>query len=352
MADVNDNIDVSVNANENGNVEARVETLRQDFQRVRDEIAKVIVGHEEVVEGLLTCLLCDGHALLEGVPGLGKTLLVKSLGSALHLEFSRIQFTPDLMPADIIGTRVVLQDEQERRYFEFQAGPVFSNIVLADEINRATPKTQAALLEAMQEQSVTVAGTEHRLDRPFLVLSTQNPLEMDGTYPLPEAQLDRFLLKLNVTYPSFAELSDIVDRTTQREAPTPEPVLNVASILEAQRLVREVPLASHVRDYAVNLGLSTHPDGPHTSATIQRYVRYGCSPRGVQSLVLAAKVRAFLAGRPNVDLDDIRAMVVPCLQHRLILNFEGEAEGIESADLLRELLQALPARATGAAQPA
>ncbi len=342
-----------VDVNGNGNVKDRVEVLRQDFQRVREEIAKVIVGHEEVVEGLLTCLLCDGHALLEGVPGLGKTLLVKSLGSALHLQFSRIQFTPDLMPADIIGTRVVLQDEQDRRYFEFQHGPVFSNIVLADEINRATPKTQSALLEAMQEQSVTVAGTEHRLERPFLVLATQNPLEMDGTYPLPEAQLDRFLLKLNVMYPSFAELSDIVDRTTQREEPAPEPVLSVESILEAQHLVREVPLASHVRDYAVNLGLSTHPDGPHTSGPIQRYVRYGSSPRGVQSLVLAAKVRAFLAGRPNVDLEDIRAMAVPCLQHRLILNFEGEAEGIESADLLRELLQAMPARATGAArQPA
>jgi MoxR-like ATPase len=346
MADV----DVNEHGTRREHVEDRVETLRHDFQLVRNEIAKVIVGHEEVVEGLLTCLLCDGHALLEGVPGLGKTLLVKSLGAALHLQFSRIQFTPDLMPADIIGTRVVLQDERERRYFEFQAGPVFSNIVLADEINRATPKTQSALLEAMQEQSVTVAGTVHRLERPFLVLATQNPLEMDGTYPLPEAQLDRFLLKLNVTYPSFAELSDIVDRTTQREAPIPQPVLNVASILEAQQLVREVPLASHVRDYAVNLGLSTHADGPHASAAIQRYVRYGTSPRGVQSLVLAAKVRAFLAGRPNVDLDDIRAMVVPCLRHRLILNFEGEAEGIETADLLQELLQMMPARATGAAR--
>ena len=340
-----------VNGSANGDVRERVEALRQDFQRVRDEIAKVIVGHEEIVEGLLTCLLCDGHALLEGVPGLGKTLLVKSLGSALHLQFSRIQFTPDLMPADIIGTRVVLQDEQERRYFEFQAGPVFSNIVLADEINRATPKTQSALLEAMQEQSVTVAGAEHRLERPFLVLATQNPLEMDGTYPLPEAQLDRFLLKLNVTYPSFAELSEIVDRTTQSQEP--EPVLNVASILEAQQLVREVPLASHVRDYAVNLGLSTHPDGPHASPSIQRYVRYGVSPRGVQSLVLAAKVRAFLAGRPNVDLDDIRAMAVSAFQHRLILNFEGEAEGVDCADLLRELMQTMPARAAAAArQPA
>ncbi len=333
MADMDVNVDV--------NVTSRVEALRQDFQRVREEIAKVIVGHEEVVEGLLTCLLCSGHALLEGVPGLGKTLLVKSLGSALHLQFSRIQFTPDLMPADIIGTRVVLQDEQERRYFEFQHGPVFSNIVLADEINRATPKTQSALLEAMQEQTVTVAGTEHVLERPFLVLATQNPLEMDGTYPLPEAQLDRFLLKLQVTYPSFGELSDIVDRTTQRQEPSPEPVLSVEAILEAQQLVREVPLGEPVRNYAVKLGMATHPDDEHATPSIQRYVRYGTSPRGIQSLVLAAKVRAFLAGESSVRREDIEKMMIPCLRHRLILNFEGEAEGVDSDALLGELLQGM-----------
>ena len=326
-------------------VQAQVALFGREFQGVREEIAKVIVGHQEVVEGLLMCLLCGGHALLEGVPGLGKTLLVKSLGAALDLQFSRIQFTPDLMPADIIGTRMVLQDEQERRYFEFQPGPVFSNIVLADEINRATPKTQSALLEAMQEQTVTVAGTEHRLRRPFLVLATQNPLELDGTYPLPEAQLDRFFLKLHVRYPSIEELSDIVDRTTQREEPTLSPVLTTERIIEAQHFVREVPIASHVKDYAVRLVLATHPEAPQASADIERYVRYGSSPRGVQSLVLAGKVRALFDGRFNVSLEDIRAVTMPCLRHRLILNFEGEAEGIDAADLLNDLLQTLPTQA-------
>lgn len=327
-------------------VAEQVGQFQADFQHVRTEIAKVIVGHAEVVDGLLTCLLCGGHALLEGVPGLGKTLLVKSLGAALHLQFSRIQFTPDLMPADIIGTRVVLQDEEGHRYFEFQRGPLFSNIVLADEINRATPKTQSALLEAMQEQTVTVAGIEHKLQLPFLVLATQNPLEMDGTYPLPEAQLDRFFLKLQVTYPSFEELSEIVDRTTQRFGTTMEPILEAAKILEAQSFVRQVPIATHVKNYAVRLNMATHPQTPVASDIVKRYVRYGSSPRGVQSLVLAAKVRALFAGRFNVSLDDIRAVAIPCLRHRLILNFEGEAEGIDGADLLLDLLQNLPEQAT------
>jgi MoxR-like ATPase len=249
------------------------------------------------------------------------------------------------MPADIIGTRVVLQDEQERRYFEFQPGPVFSNIVLADEINRATPKTQSALLEAMQEQTVTVAGIEHRLQRPFFVLATQNPLEMDGTYPLPEAQLDRFFMKLNVSYPSFDELSVIVDRTTQRDEPILEAVLTADTITAAQHFVREVPIASHVKDYAVRLVMATHPDSPQASDLVQNYVRYGSSPRGVQGLVLAGKVRALFNRRFNVSLDDIRAVAVPCLRHRLILNFEGEAEGVNSADLLTELLERLPEQA-------
>ncbi len=330
-------------------VQERVQQFGDDFQRVREEIAKVIVGHTEVVEGLLICLLCGGHALLEGVPGLGKTLLVKSLGAALHLEFSRIQFTPDLMPADIIGTRVVLQDEAERRYFEFQRGPVFSHIVLADEINRATPKTQSALLEAMQEHTVTVAGVEHRLPLPFLVLATQNPLEMDGTYPLPEAQLDRFFLKLQVSYPSFDDLSEIVDRTTQRQDPRPEPILTSERILEAQRFVREVPIASHVKDFAIRLVLATHPQTPQASDMVKQYVRYGSSPRGVQSLVLAGKVRALFDGRFNVSFDDIRSVAVPCLRHRLILNFEGEAEGIESGDLIEDILQNLPEQTSRAA---
>jgi MoxR-like ATPase len=294
-----------------------------------------------VVDGLLTCLLCGGHALLEGVPGLGKTLLVKSLGAALHLQFSRIQFTPDLMPADIIGTRMVLEDEDGRRHFEFQPGPIFGNIILADEINRATPKTQSALLEAMQEQTVTVAGTEHKLHLPFLVLATQNPLEMDGTYPLPEAQLDRFFLKLQVTYPSFDELSDIVDRTTQRQEAYVEPVVTAADILEAQQLIRDVPIATHVKNYAIRLALATHPQESLASEPIRKYVRYGSSPRGAQSLVLAAKVRALFEGRFNVSFDDIRAVAVPCLRHRLILNFEGEAEGIDSAALIQQLTTSL-----------
>lgn len=323
-------------------IAAQVQQFGEDFARVRHEIAKAIVGHAEVVDGLLTCLLCGGHALLEGVPGLGKTLLVKSLGEALHLDFSRIQFTPDLMPADILGTRVVSQDEAGKRYFEFQRGPIFSHIVLADEINRATPKTQSALLEAMQEQTVTVAGTEYTLPPPFLVLATQNPLEMDGTYPLPEAQLDRFFVKLQVQYPSFDELNEIVDRTTQRHTDVLEPILHTEGILSAQTLVREVPIASHVKHYAIRLVMATHPQTPTAPERIKRYVRYGASPRGVQSLVLAAKVRALFQGRFHVSAEDLRAVAVPCLRHRLIFNFEGEAEGLDSADLLREILAQLP----------
>ena len=326
-------------------VEAQVAQFGENFQRVRAEIAKVIVGHADVVEGLLICLLCGGHALLEGVPGLGKTLLVKSLGAALHLDFSRIQFTPDLMPADITGTRVVSQDEEGQRYFEFQQGPIFSNIVLADEINRATPKTQSALLEAMQEQTVTVAGVEYKLQLPFLVLATQNPLEMDGTYPLPEAQLDRFFLKLQVTYPSFEDLSEIVDRTTQRQERLLEPILQEAKILEAQQFVRDVPIASHVKNYAIRMVMATHPQTQAASEQVKRYVRYGSSPRGVQSLVLAGKVRALFQGRFHVSIEDLRAVALSCLRHRLILNFEGEAEGVDSADLIRDILEHLPEQA-------
>ncbi|MGQ4807344.1 hypothetical protein NKDENANG_00692 [Candidatus Entotheonellaceae bacterium PAL068K] len=332
-------------------VQERVTQFGADFQQVRHEIAKAIVGHTDVVDGLLICLLCGGHALVEGVPGLGKTLLVKSLGAALDLQFSRIQFTPDLMPADVIGTRVVMQDEEGGRHFEFQQGPIFSNIVLADEINRATPKTQSALLEGMQEQTVTVAGVGHRLRLPFLVLATQNPLEMEGTYPLPEAQLDRFFLKLQVTYPSFEDLSEIIDRTTQQHDPVLQPILTSDAILQAQRLVREVPIASHVKDYAIRLVLATHPEAPQASEIVKQYVRYGSSPRGVQSLVLAGKVQALFADNfaRGVSIDDVRSVAVPCLRHRLILNFEGEAEGIETADIIaniRDNLPALPERSS------
>ena len=324
------------------NVTNQVAQFGADMARIRSEVAKTIVGHRDIVDGLLTCLLCGGHALLEGVPGLGKTLLVKSLGAALHLQFSRIQFTPDLMPADIIGTRVVLEDEAGQRHFAFQPGPIFSNVVLADEINRATPKTQSALLEAMQEQTVTVAGTEHKLQAPFLVLATQNPLEMDGTYPLPEAQLDRFLLKLQVNFPSFNDLSDIVDRTTQGEALAAEPVATATDVLAAQGLVRDVPLASHVKSYAIRLVMATHPQTPRTTDGVRAYVRYGSSPRGLQSMVLAAKARALFDGRFNVSFDDLRDVAVPCLRHRLILNFEGEAEGIDTGEIITGLVRDLP----------
>ena len=327
-------------------VQEQVKKFDEDFLRVREEIAKLVVGHTEVVEGLLTCLLCGGHVLLEGVPGLGKTLLVKSLGAALRLQFSRIQFTPDLMPADIIGTRVVLQDEEGKRYFEFQKGPVFSNLVLADEINRATPKTQSALLEAMQEHTVTVAGVEHRLHLPFMVLATQNPLEMEGTYPLPEAQLDRFFLKLKVDYPSFQDLSKIVDRTTQRQSQVLKPVLEIDRILEAQQFIRDVPIATHVKHYAIGLVMATHPASPLATEMVKRYVRYCASPRGVQSLVLAGKVRALFDGRFNVSFEDIRRVAAACLRHRIILNFEGEAEGIDCGDIIRDILQSLPEHLT------
>jgi len=250
------------------------------------------------------------------------------------------------MPADITGTRVVSQDEEGHRYFEFQQGPIFSNIVLADEINRATPKTQSALLEAMQEQTVTIAGVEYRLQLPFLVLATQNPLEMDGTYPLPEAQLDRFFLKLQVSYPSFEDLSEIVDRTTQRQERLLEPILQEAKILEAQQFVRDVPIASHVKNYAIRMVMATHPQTPAASEQVKRYVRYGSSPRGVQSLVLAGKVRALFQGRFHVSIEDLRAVALPCLRHRLILNFEGEAEGVDSADLIRDILEHLPEQAS------
>src|SRR5207248_1284331 len=308
-------------------------------------IRKVIVGQDEAVGQVLIALFAGGHVLLEGVPGLGKPLLVRTLGDVLQLRFSRIQFTPDLMPADIIGTTIVSEDLDGRRALRFQAGPVFANLVHADEINQATPKTQSALLEAMQEQTVTVAGVEYRLQLPFLVLATQNPLEMEGTYPLPEAQLDRFFLKLQVTYPSFEDLSEIVDRTTQRQEPLLEPILQAPRILDVQQFVRDVPIASHVKNYAIRLVMATHAQTPMASEQVKQYVRYGSSPRGVQSLVLAGKVRALFQGRFQVSLEDLRAVALQCLRHRLILNFEGEAEGVDSADLIRDILEHLPEQA-------
>ncbi|NQT19204.1 MAG: MoxR family ATPase [Planctomycetes bacterium] len=321
---------------------ARAEECRASIGRLRDEIGKVIVGHKEIVEGVITCLFVGGHCLLEGVPGLGKTLLVRTLSQALHLKFSRIQFTPDLMPADVIGTNMVMENEQGRRFFEFQYGPIFGNIILADEINRATPKTQSSLLEAMQERSVTVGGVRHQLELPFFVLATQNPIEMEGTYPLPEAQLDRFMFKLMVKYSSREELLEIVDRTTAETEPEPEKVLEGTQIVKWQKLVRQVIIAPHVKDYAARVVLATHPEGEYAVDITNRYVRYGSSPRGAQALILAGKMRALLAGRYNVSFDDVRETVLPALRHRLILNFEGEAEGIIADDILTQILDEVP----------
>lgn len=323
-------------------VRAKAEKIREELQGLIRELEKVIVGHREVIEGVLIALLCGGHVLLEGVPGLGKTLLVKSLGRVLNLQFSRIQFTPDLMPADIIGTNVVMEDEGGRKYFEFQRGPIFAQIILADEINRATPKTQSALLEAMQEQSVTVAGILHRLDTPFIVLATQNPIEMEGTYPLPEAQLDRFFLKLNVTFPSVRQLEEIVDRTTQLDRVELHNILDGERINEMKEFIRSIPVATHVKNYAVRLVLATHPDSPYASDLTKRYVLYGSSPRGAQSLVLGGKVKALLDGRYSVSFEDIRSVAIPGLRHRVILNFEGSAAGVEQTNIVAEILEKTP----------
>jgi MoxR-like ATPase len=320
----------------------QAEGIREDLQRLIREIEKVIVGHREVIEGILICLFCGGHVLLEGVPGLGKTLLVKSLGRVLNLRFSRIQFTPDLMPADIIGTNVVMEDESGRKHFEFQRGPIFAQVILADEINRATPKTQSALLEAMQEQSVTVAGIAHHLEAPFIVLATQNPIEMEGTYPLPEAQLDRFFLKLNVTYPSIQQLEEIVERTTQRDPTTLQNVLDAERVSEIKGFVRMIPVAAHVKNYAARLVLATHKDSPYATDLAKHYVEYGSSPRGAQSLVLGGKMKALLEGRYNVSFEDLRTIAIPSLRHRVILNFEGAAARIEQANIVSEILEKTP----------
>ena len=320
-------------------LEQRADLFRQSFRQVQAEIGKVIVGHQNIVEGVLTCLFVGGHALLEGVPGLGKTLLVRTLAQVLDLHFNRIQFTPDLMPSDIIGTNVVMESESGKRSFQFQKGPIFAQIVLADEINRATPKTQSALLEAMQEHSVTIGGVQHRLQEPFLVMATQNPIEQEGTYPLPEAQLDRFFFKLVVNYSSREEIGFILDRTTKSDAPKPEKVMDGAKILEYQSLVREVLIAPPIQDYAIRLILATHPKGPYVHPVANQYIRCGASPRGAQSLVLAAKVRALLAGRYNVSLDDVKTSFMPAMRHRILLNFEAQAEGMESDTVLKQILE-------------
>lgn len=330
---------------ESESMEARADAFRAAYAGVKAEIAKVIVGHEEIVHGILTCLFVGGHALLEGVPGLGKTLLVRTLADTVALDFNRIQFTPDLMPADILGTNVVMESPDGRRVFEFQRGPIFSRIVLADEINRATPKTQSALLEAMQEHSVTVGGVIHKLGEPFFVMATQNPIEQEGTYPLPEAQLDRFMFKLVVGYSSREELATILDRTTRSDNPKAEKVIDGATLIRMQALVREVLIAPHVQDYAIRLALATHPEGPFATDVTNKYIRWGSSPRGVQTLVLAAKVRALLDARYNVGFEDLRRVYLPALRHRVLLNFEAQAEGIECDEVLLKILDSVPEKA-------
>lgn len=329
--------------------EEQIASFRDKFDRMKAEIGKVIVGHDEIVEGTLTALLGGGNLLLEGVPGLGKTLLVRTLSDVLELSFSRIQFTPDLMPADILGTNLVMETPDGRREFQFQQGPIFAHLVLADEINRATPKTQSALLEAMQERQVTAGGAVRKLAAPFFVLATQNPIDQEGTYPLPEAQLDRFFFKLLVGYPTAADLTEVLNRTTEGYKAHVEKVIDGATLMEMQGLVRQVPVATHVKDYAVRLILATHPKSDTAAAVTNQYLRFGSSPRGAQTLLLAAKVKALTQGRFNVSFDDIAAMIHPTLRHRLILNFEAEAEGVTTDNIITSILQEVPRDAVVAA---
>ncbi len=326
-------------------IEQRAAQFAQRYRNVFDEISRVIVGHEEIVHGVLTCLFVGGHCLLEGVPGLGKTLLVKTLAQTLDLDYSRIQFTPDLMPADILGTNMIVEDERGHREFKFQKGPIFTQICLADEVNRATPKTQSAMLETMQEKSISTAGQVFKLKPPFFVMATQNPIEQEGTYPLPEAQLDRFFFKLVVGYSSRDQLNTILERTTRGEIVEPQKVMDGNEIIEWQKLVREVILAKHVQDYIARLTLATHPEGPFAQQATNQYLRWGASPRGAQTIALASKVRALLAGRYNVSFEDIRRVWVPAMRHRVILNFEAEAEGITTDSVLTDILAGVPEKA-------
>lgn len=326
-------------------IEKRAAEFAERYKAVYKQLGRVIVGHGDIVHGILTCLFVGGHCLLEGVPGLGKTLLVRTLAQTLNLKFSRIQFTPDLMPADILGTNMIVEDQVGHREFQFQQGPIFTQICLADEINRATPKTQSALLEAMQERSVSIAGHVYKLTPPFFVMATQNPIEQEGTYPLPEAQLDRFFFKLLLGYSSREELNTIVERTTRGVVVEPDRVMDGEEIVRWQQLVREVILAPHVQDYIARLTLATHPEGPFALPITNQYLRWGASPRGAQTLALAAKVRALLGGRYNVSFEDVRRVFLPSLRHRVILNFEADAEGIEPDKVLLEILEKVPEKA-------
>jgi MoxR-like ATPase len=327
-------------------IEPQVAEFKNRYQSIEAEVGKVIVGHREVVAQTILCLMIGGHALLEGVPGLGKTMLVRTLAQVLDLQFSRIQFTPDLMPADIVGTSIVASDDKGNRAWQFQPGPIFGNLILADEINRATPKTQSALLEAMAEQSVSVAKKTHRMAEPFFVLATQNPIEMEGTYPLPEAQLDRFAFKISVESPELQDLLTILDRTTGVKTPEPLTIVNAEQIVAMKRLVRAVPVASHVKDYIGRLVLATHPDTVNSPEITKKYIRFGASPRGAQAVILAAKVLALREGRYNVSFADVRNVLMPALRHRIILNFEGQAEGLSTDSVVKRVVDATPEAGT------
>ena len=320
------------------NLNEEIQSIRKKFELIVDELAKIVVGQETLIKHLFICLLCGGHALIEGVPGLGKTLTVRSLSKILDLKYSRIQFTPDLMPADILGTNIVKEDDKGNRYFEFYKGPIFGQLILADEINRASPKTQSALLEAMQEGKVTVFGSRYNLEPPFMVLATQNPIEMEGTYPLPEAQIDRFLFKLKVNYPDREELHQIIDKTTEDYHYELNRIIGADSILKMKSLIKKVPVASHIKDFTTRLVLASHPDNEQATDRIKEYVLIGASPRGVQSLILAGKVSALIEGRYNVSLEDIKSVAKPALRHRLALNIRGETEGLDADELVDEML--------------
>ena len=320
-------------------IEKEIGQFHERYNAVQEEMSRVIVGNREVIGSIISCLLTRGHVLLEGIPGLGKTKIVQTLSDVLNLDFNRIQFTPDLMPGDLIGTNVVRETEAGEKYLDFQQGPIFCNLMLADEVNRATPKSQSALLEAMQEKSVSVGNITHKLDEPFFVMATQNPIELEGTYPLPEAQMDRFLFKLKIEYPSGEEMHDIMDRTTQVGEAEAKPVLEKGEVLEMRETVLSVPIARPVQDYAIRLTLATHPNAPHSHPLTNKFVRFGASPRGTQALVLGGKMQALLNDRVHVSAEDIQAVVYPALRHRLLLNFEGEADHVDTDDILKEIIK-------------
>ncbi len=323
-------------------IEKKIGQFHKQYEAVQQEMGRVVVGNREVIGSILSCLLTRGHVLLEGIPGLGKTLIVQTLADVMNLKFNRIQFTPDLMPGDLIGTNVLRETETGEKYLDFQQGPIFCNLMLADEVNRATPKSQSALLEAMQEKSVSVGNITHKLEEPFFVMATQNPIELEGTYPLPEAQMDRFLFKLKIEYPNIDEMHQIMDRTTQVGEAQAQAVLEHGEVMQMRETVLSVPIAKPVQDYAIRLTLATHPNSTHAHALTNKYARFGASPRGTQALVLGGKMLALLNDRVHVACEDIRNVVMPALRHRILLNFEGEAEHVDTDDILKEIIKDVP----------